>query len=692
MSHRERWGQVLPESKKNHMYSHLNQMQEKYLMRIRHLMLELSLPNIDDPNADAFIEKFKDEFDYSHYSVLSDFMGSSDYWWHVREWARFVVGHHKPIPDAEFNLNADFARHFPHISREDDSRIAIVMDQSKAAADLHTTMKIGRYLSKQTDAPEAIIPDISNRYANRDKTYQLEVANTPAEIQWVYENGPSSCMGKTIKVAGFHSRVHPTHAYATPDICILYVRDREDPNRVISRTVASTINHTFVRIFGNAGIIMPLLNQHGWENKQMHGLNNHRLLSIKQEVTEHGVPVTKHIGPYLDCGNFPIYTDPRDDKYLIINPQTSELQIGKKIGSTERSYNGKGFMDAPPMMTCVFCQGEFNPMDGSIRHHEHDNINVCNGCTDHMIYAYLSSMDTIQVDPVRNDQLFTKKLISSAYVDTDSDDKVNVDYVYEEYVFLNEEEYENTDLPVHYKTGEPMYAESSSFVPSVDGYAVHSEVKAVTYTKEQFLIEDLVWLGNNRVYKGHVEHGRFKYNTVSKIPIDEILRNLRNYYFNVSKSGSNGALIIKSVSKTEKAGHMRLDEIIASKISYSTDHGTWYEKSLDNDREMTAYLAFIPDDTDGLLFRDNTTSMSKFSTSNIMYMKALYVIKHPNLARNLPVRKKPMPKKQEPSLTSFDLGATADMSTAPTFRTEQLSGEPITGSTTDRTRWVDISA
>jgi len=622
MSLSEYWGQVLPVEKKANVIHYLQKLNRTQIGRVRSLLIELSIPVIDDPLKAKHLEILTDFELYNNQNAVRYFVDKSPYWWHAREWARFIIGYHRPVPSASFNLYANFAGQFPHISREDESRIAVIMDNKKAEADLHTTMKIGRYLSKQTEAPESAIPDISNEYANRSKVYILEEARTRAEIQWVYENGPTSCMAKTMTAGVFLTQVHPTHAYATPDIKILFVRDLQDHSRVISRTVASAINNTYVRIFGNEAVMQNLLNEASIYNVRQGGLANHRLLKITEERNGK----TMHVGPYLDSGKVNITEDPDDDKYLIIGDTRPEEQHGKHIGHSERSYTGKGYMDTPPLLKCHYCRGDFT--EDSIQYYPLSNIHSCGSCReDNMRALYDANLLFVYVDTSYTDA-YVVNIISGTSTYRDNHGQIKTKQTITATHFVNEAAFRNAELP-QYKSREDLYMMRSSavWVPNRGIFVLAEEAQELSYCNKTYLIEDCIKINGSLVAKEHTKNGAFQFTTLDGYNVRDILDNISTYYFrHISLNSSHDKIAIISVSKQLKPGYISLNDFWLQRINDAHGFNEYSHVRTKDIMTLTVAMCVIPSDCNNVLFEDRSThEYSRFRVSSMAVRKMIKI-------------------------------------------------------------------
>jgi len=107
-------------------------------------------------------------------------------------------------------------------------------------------------------------------------------------LEWVYDNGPDSCMS-------FHDdtyigHCHPVHVYATDDCAVGYILDSNDDQRVVARAVLNMKDKQWVRPYGNEVLIEKVLTKNGYERGSLEGC---RLQLIHDDTVE-------YIMPYLD--------------------------------------------------------------------------------------------------------------------------------------------------------------------------------------------------------------------------------------------------------------------------------------------------------------------------------------------------------------------------------------------------------
>src|SRR5690606_21500489 len=91
--------------------------------------------------------------------------------------------------------------------------------------DRQVRMMPGRYLKKYFSdvlSPEDI-QYWALEWANRFAPVDMEIATTPDEIEYVYTNGPRSCM--SYDPSEYSSSCHPVRVYGNSDLAVAYIRN-----------------------------------------------------------------------------------------------------------------------------------------------------------------------------------------------------------------------------------------------------------------------------------------------------------------------------------------------------------------------------------------------------------------------------------------------------------------------------------
>lgn len=195
---------------------------------------------------------------------------------------------------------------FAHVSEQNPEKITFTENPEKGFMDIQASpMSPGRFLNRffGDQLTGRKIGDWAARHAaQHGLSTELQYARTPDEIQHVYENGPSSCMGHP--VSKFASDIHPTRIYGAGDLAVAYITRGK---RITARCVVWPDKKQFTRVYGDEERINPLLNAAGYHNGQLQGA---RLLKIPQG--------NGFVMPYLDIGDRNV-KDTGDEKYLFID-------------------------------------------------------------------------------------------------------------------------------------------------------------------------------------------------------------------------------------------------------------------------------------------------------------------------------------------------------------------------------------
>jgi len=161
--------------------------------------------------------------------------------WRAREQHKFHSTYTHPIWYTQDWWNTPPAQkirrdHYVHVSLSNPKLLAYTENPSKGQRDIQTPISPGRYLKKffghllddKTIAKLAqwqVTGTLSTNYTN-EQIYVLRFAQTPDEIEWVYEYGPDSCMSGP--ASGFASPVHPARVYGAGDLAIAYLQLKSD--------------------------------------------------------------------------------------------------------------------------------------------------------------------------------------------------------------------------------------------------------------------------------------------------------------------------------------------------------------------------------------------------------------------------------------------------------------------------------
>lgn len=235
--------------------------------------------------------------------------------WIAREQKKFADGTHTDVPWAHEpwwkmpEFKAINALHFPHPSKKEPGMLAYIETAEKGAEGIYTCVKPGRYLEKHF-AGVARIYDVDIQYWGRrfNDMYEpkkLFIATSEDDIQWVYENGPGSCMSDAkyrLKYGWgwpepgmWPDDWHACRAYAAGDLQVAYlVENDEKPTtkkKVIARAVIWPEKKTFSRCYGSEDKLKHILKQLGYHWAPPIGAK------LQRKPFER-----KFIIPYIDAG------------------------------------------------------------------------------------------------------------------------------------------------------------------------------------------------------------------------------------------------------------------------------------------------------------------------------------------------------------------------------------------------------
>lgn len=283
-------------------------------------------------------------------------------------------------------------KYFPGLkSFNADGTVNVYISEEDFVRNIAKPMKMGKYLRRLNRYTD----DMVNQYANEFKSFimlmkyvKLEIARTEEDIVYVYENGPSSCMGH--EAHEFESHVHPCTVYATPDIGVGYVRVGE---RIVARAVLNMVDDKFSVIYGNAALLEPLLEEAGYEDGNIDGC---RIQRIKEDGDT-------YVMPFIDDANYVATCD--DPNYFIV-----EGGDGTEYACTETN----GLNDECSVCPC--CGNHFN--------REYDGVWVeaasemyCNGsCAEEEGYVHISDS---YGDWHHRDDAYYCRTNGEYYLDTD---------------------------------------------------------------------------------------------------------------------------------------------------------------------------------------------------------------------------------------------------------------------------------
>jgi hypothetical protein len=157
--------------------------------------------------------------------------------WQFREAARFKDGTYKRVPwehEHWYVSSPESMVHFVHISEQDKTMVAYTAHSEDGINDRQTRVRAGRYL-KQFYGQVLSDPQIADWCAMMGVVVEdndVKFAMTPDAIEYIYTNGPHSCMKHPRSFWG--RPMHPAAFLGGGDIGVAYL---ERDGHITARTI-----------------------------------------------------------------------------------------------------------------------------------------------------------------------------------------------------------------------------------------------------------------------------------------------------------------------------------------------------------------------------------------------------------------------------------------------------------------------
>lgn len=236
--------------------------------------------------------------------------------WRKREQRKCDDGTYEPLPwvcDQWWNdpkAIAIWRYQYAHPSRKEPGMVAYTESEEKGMDNIVTRCKPGRYLEQFRDILKVYGADLQRTAARFTVIYEprkLMIAATEDEIQWVYENGPPSCMSSQAYRAehgwGYGAKgkwplnKHACRTYAAGDLQVAYiVGDEDNPKKargVMARAVIWPEKKTHSRVYGEELPLKKVLEQEGYSFNPPLGA----------KLQRHVVDTYHFLCPYIDGGH-----------------------------------------------------------------------------------------------------------------------------------------------------------------------------------------------------------------------------------------------------------------------------------------------------------------------------------------------------------------------------------------------------
>ncbi|WP_319413867.1 hypothetical protein [uncultured Cohaesibacter sp.] len=163
--------------------------------------------------------------------------------------------------------------HFPHVAKGDPTKLAYTPDEAKGRQDIQVVTRPGRYLRKFYG--DVLTNDEIEHWTQKwaaGEIIEVEFAKTPDEIQYVYEEGPNSCMSHSL--SDYDSPCHPVRVYGNSDVQLAYIKRY---GRITARALVWPEKMQISRIYGDEGRLRPKLEELGYSDGDLRGARIRRI-------------------------------------------------------------------------------------------------------------------------------------------------------------------------------------------------------------------------------------------------------------------------------------------------------------------------------------------------------------------------------------------------------------------------------
>ena len=226
--------------------------------------------------------------------------------WRKRELMRFqsLEYRYTPWEDQTF-WHTDSAirvrrHHYAHIANNNNKMLAYTPNDDYGIADRQIRLRPGKYLMKHMPwlRPGEIESAVS-AWKGAEQ-FKLQIATEPMECEYVYENGPRSCMSGDSDFDGLPH--HPAYVYGAGELGVAYFVlpdcDRDEYRPIGARTIVHLEKKLYSdSMYGDYKTLTYLLKSAGWEQGGLSAFRGAKLLRVSVENWH-----DNFLMPYLDIG------------------------------------------------------------------------------------------------------------------------------------------------------------------------------------------------------------------------------------------------------------------------------------------------------------------------------------------------------------------------------------------------------
>jgi hypothetical protein len=152
--------------------------------------------------------------------------------------------------------------HFAHLWANDPSKIAFIESEDHGIIQKLTALTPGRYITRFYETDDRKMEDKRRRtlIAAIDPSGEIFFARTPDEIEYVYKNGPDSCMDGDHNFNGLP--MWPTGPYGAGDLAVAYTKNNR--GRIQSRSLCWPDKKLHGRCYGAVEAMRTALANEGF--------------------------------------------------------------------------------------------------------------------------------------------------------------------------------------------------------------------------------------------------------------------------------------------------------------------------------------------------------------------------------------------------------------------------------------------
>lgn len=249
----------------------------------------------------------------------------------------------------------------PHISENDESKLAYTLGLDKLQRDIQTVTRPGRFLTKYFDLPDEQVRGIVHKWEAMAAPYEIEMISNKDPEAWIEAYSSELCAsGSSHGSCMTGSSSVRVYAHPKNDLALLVIRSKTSDS-VIARAIGHIGNKEYVRAYSDLDEISSntfesLLDSEGW-TRDSGCLEGQKLLRIEGRDG-------RFVCPYID-GGYQCVEDMGD--CLVISDDGLE------------ATNTGGYTDEPGYMCeCVECGERVHESDMTFVESADDY--VCDGC------------------------------------------------------------------------------------------------------------------------------------------------------------------------------------------------------------------------------------------------------------------------------------------------------------------------